>query len=174
MHDPEHAPHSHDHHDHGHQGRHEHHGGHDHNQHGAVVSTDAVFVVTINPEARVEVQRTGNQIAPLAVGEWADIPLLISNEGYVTGSLQILTVSVDGVEVDAPLTELTGLPTQEAAFRVRLVEPGAVDLTFRFWALGALGGLANKNTSHLYIRSEPQIETAEPLAGDPEKERATA
>ena len=54
--------------------------------------------------------------------------------------------------MDAPDTELTGAPSQRTRFRVRLAEPGAADLTLRFWAIGALGGLANKNTAHLYLR----------------------
>jgi len=120
--DPAHT--SHVHHDHAHHERHEHHT-HDH---GAAVPTETTaFVVTINPEARVDVRRTDKIIGPFTAGEWIVVPVLIANEGFVTGPLQILSTPVDGVEVDAPLTELTGGPTQETAFRIRFLEP--VDLS---------------------------------------------
>jgi hypothetical protein len=83
---------------------------------------------------------------------WAEIPVSVINQGYVTGPLQLRSSAVPGVEVDAPDTELTGASSQQTRFRVRLAEPGAADLTLRFWAIGSLGGLANKNTAYLYLR----------------------
>jgi hypothetical protein len=116
------------------------------------VTTDAAFVVTINPEGRVEARRTDVEVEALRPGEWATVGVAIVNQGYVTGPLQLRWSTVPGVEVEAPDTELVGEPRQDTEFRVRLAEPGAADLTLRFWALGALGGLANKNTAYLYLR----------------------
>jgi hypothetical protein len=116
------------------------------------VATDAAFVVTINPEGRVEARRTDVEVEALRPGEWATIGIAVVNQGYVTGPLQLRWSTVPGVEVDAPDTQLTGAPRQDTEFRVRLTEPAAADLTLRFWALGTLGGLANKNTSYLYLR----------------------
>lgn len=115
-------------------------------------ATNAVFIVTINPEARVNVDCSGASIDALNVGHWAIIPVAIVNEGYVTGPLQMRWSGVPGVEIDAPDTELTGASVQDTQFRIRLTEPIDADLTIRFWALGALGGLANKNTTSLYVR----------------------
>ncbi len=115
-------------------------------------ATDAAFVVTINPEGRVEAARTDLKVDRLRPDAWAEIPVSVTNQGYVTGPLQLRWSSVPGVEVDAPDMELTGAPSQQTRFRVRLAEPGAADLTLRFWAIGALGGLANKNTAYLYLR----------------------
>lgn len=117
-------------------------------------TTDAAFVVTINPEGRVEAARTDVEVGRLQPGAWADVPVLVVNQGYVTGPLQVRWTGVPGLDVDAPDTELTGAPTQDGWFRIRLAEPGAVDLTVRFWAIGSLGGLANKNTAHLYVRCQ--------------------
>lgn len=118
----------------------------------APLPANAVFVVTINPEARVNVDRTSVRVEALRSGDWAIIPVAIVNEGYVTGPLQMRWSVVPGVDIDAPDTELTGTSSQDTQFRVRLAEPNDADLTLRFWALGALGGLANKNTTSLYIR----------------------
>jgi hypothetical protein len=118
------------------------------------VATDAAFTVTINPEGRVEARRTDVEVEALRPGEWATIGIAVVNQGYVTGPLQLRWSTVPGVEVDASDTQLTGAPGQNTEFRVRLTEPAAADLTLRFWALGALGGLANKNTSYLYLRCQ--------------------
>ncbi|WP_152361772.1 hypothetical protein [Microlunatus speluncae] len=118
-------------------------------------STDtgnAVLVVTINPEGRVEAARTDVALDPARPGEWASVAVAVINQGYVTGPLQLRWSTLPGVEVDAPDTELTGAPRQDTRFRVRLTRPGGADLTLRFWALGSLGGLANKNTAFLYLR----------------------
>lgn len=115
-------------------------------------ATDAAFVVTINPEGRVEAVRTDIAVGRLRSDTWAEIPISVTNQGYVTGPLRLRWSAVPGVEVDAPDTELTGAPGQQTRFRVRFAEPGAAELTLRFWAIGALGGLANKNTAHLYLR----------------------
>lgn len=116
------------------------------------IETGAAFVVTINPEGRVDAARTDAPIAELSPGEWVDIDVMIMNQGHVTGPLQLRWSTVPSVELDAPDTQLTGAPTQDTRFRVRFAEPGAADLTLRFWALGSLGGLANKNTAYLYLR----------------------
>jgi hypothetical protein len=116
--------------------------------------TEAAFVVTINPEGRVEVARTDVAVDVLRPGEWVRIPVAVVNQGYVTGPLQMRWSALPGVEVEAPDAQLSGEPMQETEFRVRMIEPGGVDLTVRFWALGALGGLANKNTSYLYLRCQ--------------------
>jgi hypothetical protein len=118
-------------------------------------TSDAAFVVTINPEGRVEARRTDVEVDALRPGEWATIGVTVVNQGYVTGPLQLRWSSVPGVEVDAPDAQLTGASRQDTEFRVRLVEPVAAELTLRFWALGTLGGLANKNTSYLYLRCRP-------------------
>ena len=115
-------------------------------------TANAVFAVTINPEARVNVDRTDVSVDTLRPGDWTIIPVAVVNEGYVTGPLQLRWSIVPGVEIDASDTELTGAPVQDAQFRIRLTEPHDADLTLRFWALGALGGLANKNTTSLYLR----------------------
>ena len=117
-------------------------------------TTDAAFVITINPEGRVEAVRTDVAVDALRPGEWATIKVAVVNQGYVTGPLQLRWSTLPGVEVDAPDTQLTGAPSQDTQFRVRLAAPAAADLTLRFWALGTLGGLANKNTSYLYLRCQ--------------------
>ncbi len=117
------------------------------------VETTAPLSVTINPEARVNVARTGNRVESLPVGEWHAIEFPIVNTGFVTGLLVIESDPVPGVELDLPAHELTGVPRQEGAFRVRFDEPTIVDVTLTFRALGALGGLALHSSLHLILRS---------------------
>lgn len=121
----------------------------------ADTTANAVLSVTINPEARVEAHRTEVALDPLRPGEWSTVPVAIVNQGFVTGPLQMRWATMPGVDVDAQDFELTGAPTQDAQFRVRIAEPHDADITVRFWALGALGGLANKNTASLYLRCGP-------------------
>ncbi len=123
---------------------------------------EAAFVVTINPEGRVEAARTDAGIDRARPGEWLTVAVAVINQGYVTGPLQLRWSTLPGVEVDAPDTELTGAPRQDTRFRVRLAEPGAADLMIRFWALGSLGGLANKNTAFLYLRCRAPAEVTGP------------
>lgn len=119
------------------------------------VETDAPIAVTINPEARVNVARTSAPLAALSIGSWHAIDFAIVNEGYVTGPLAVEAEPVAGVRLDHLEHDLTGERLQDAAFRIRLDSPDAVDLTMNFRALAALGGLANHSTIHLLIRPGP-------------------
>jgi hypothetical protein len=139
---------NHDHHDHDH-------GDHDHGSHGAHgAETHAPVSVTINPEARVNVARTGAPLPEFPAGEWVSIPVAIFNQGFVTGPLAIVqTRPVPGIELDLPQHPLTGRD-HEVFFRVRFEAPAVVDVELRFYALGALGGLADHNTLALLLRCE--------------------
>ncbi|GAA1134886.1 hypothetical protein GCM10009630_36950 [Kribbella jejuensis] len=117
------------------------------------VATDAPIAVTINPEARVNVARSGAPVGTLTTGEWHTIPVTVVNDGFVTGPLVVEAEPVPGLELDAAANELTGEHRQDAAFRVRLDEPTMVDVTLTFRALGALGGLANHSTVNLLLSS---------------------
>lgn len=119
------------------------------------VDTAAPISVTINPEARVNVARTGTRVAPLHTGHWHPIDITIVNTGYVTGQLVIESSPVpSGVELDLPVHALSGEPRQEGGLRVRFDVPSIVDLTLTFRALGALGGLAIHSSLHLLLRSD--------------------
>ena len=117
------------------------------------VDTTAPISVTINPEARVNVARTGSRVESLTIGDWHTIEFPIVNTGYVTGLLVIEGDPVPDVELDLPVHELTGEPRQEGGFRVRFDVPTIVDVTLTFRALGALGGLAIHSSLHLILRS---------------------
>jgi hypothetical protein len=117
------------------------------------VDTTAALSVTINPEARVNVARTGSRVASLAAGEWHTIEFPIVNTGFVTGVLVIDGDPVPGIELDLPDHQLTGEPRQEGSFRVRFGAPTIVDITLTFRALGSLGGLAIHSSLHLLLRS---------------------
>jgi hypothetical protein len=117
------------------------------------IDTTAPISVTINPEARVNVARTAIRLGTMTAGEWHKIDIVIVNQGYVTGPLAIESDPVRGVKLDLPVHELTGEPRQYGGFRVRFETPTAVDLTFTFRALNALGGLANHSSLNLLLRS---------------------
>ena len=115
------------------------------------VETDAPLAVTINPEARVNVARSGAPIGTLKPGEWHTLAVTVVNDGFVTGPLAIEAEPVSGLRLELPAHELTGEHRQEAAFRVKLDAPTVVDVTLTFRALGALGGLANHSTVNLLL-----------------------
>ena len=119
----------------------------------APVDTTAPLSVTINPEARVNVARTGSRVQSLAIGDWHTIEFPIVNTGYVTGQLVIEADPVADMELDLPAHDLTGEPRQEGALRVRFDVPTIVDVTLTFRALSALGGLATHSSLHLILRS---------------------
>jgi hypothetical protein len=129
------------------------HRGHDHHAHHSAPEVTAPILVTINPEARVTAEATAAPVPRAAVGEWVETPVAILNEGFVTGDLTIEATPPAGLELDLPSTLLTGEHLQFAAFRYRLVGSNPVDVSLRFWALGALGGLADKNTLSLLLRA---------------------
>jgi len=115
------------------------------------VETDAPLAVTINPEARVNVARSGAPIGTLKPGEWHTLAVTVVNDGFVTGPLAIEAQPVSGVQLDLPVHELTGEHRQDAALRVWIDAPTVVDVTLTFRALGALGGLANHSTVNLLL-----------------------
>jgi hypothetical protein len=117
------------------------------------VETDAPLAVTINPEARVTVARTGAPLGELKPGEWHTIAVAVVNDGFVTGPLIAEAGPVPGVDWDLPVHHLTGEHRQDAAFRIRLDVPTVVDVTLTFRALAALGGLATHSTTNLLLRS---------------------
>ncbi|HZX07106.1 hypothetical protein [Kribbella sp.] len=117
------------------------------------VETTAPISVVINPEARVNVARTGHRVPNLTAGEWHTIEFPIVNTGFVTGQLVIESDPVPGIELDLPVHELTGEPAQDGSLRVRFDVPAVVDVTLRFRALGSLGGLALHSSLHLVLRS---------------------
>ncbi|WP_410786184.1 hypothetical protein [Kribbella sp. C-35] len=118
------------------------------------VDTDAPLAVTINPEARVNVARSGAPIGTLKPGEWHTLAVTVVNDGFVTGPLAVEAEPVRGLQLDLPVHELSGEHRQEAAFRVLLDSPTVVDVTLTFRALGALGGLANHSTISLLLSAQ--------------------
>lgn len=117
------------------------------------VETTAPLSVTINPEARVNVARTGNRVDSLPAGEWHAITFPIVNTGFVTGRLVIEAAPVPGVELDLPVHQLTGEPEQEGVVRVRFNAPTVVDITLTFRALASLGGLALHSSVNLILHA---------------------
>ena len=77
------------------------------------VETDAPLAVTINPEARVTVVRTGAPLGEPKPGEWHTVAVTVVNDGFVTGPLIAEAVPVPGVDWDLPVHHLTGEHRQE-------------------------------------------------------------
>ena len=116
--------------------------------------TTSPIVVTINPEARVSVQRTDVPLGTAAPDQWLDIPFDVINQGFVTGALTIEPSRLHSVELHAAPTALSGSASQRGRFRVRAGAGVVEDITLRFWARGALGGLADRNSIDLLIRGD--------------------
>ncbi|TDE09707.1 hypothetical protein [Jiangella asiatica] len=116
------------------------------------IDTTAPIAVSINPEARVTVARTGTALGDLIPGQWHTIGVAVRNDGFVAGPLAIEAPPVNGVDLDLPVHELTGHHRQDTAFGVRLHTATTVEVNLTFRALAALGGLANHSTLHLLLR----------------------
>ncbi|MEV0287992.1 hypothetical protein AB0H36_28080 [Kribbella sp. NPDC050820] len=116
------------------------------------VETDAPLAITINPEARVTVARTGVPLGQPTPGEWHTIPVAVVNEGFVTGPLSIEPEPVDGVAWDLLVQELTGERRQDTSLRVRVDTLAVVDVTLTCRAMSALGGLATHSTTSFLLR----------------------
>src|ERR1700722_19552268 len=54
----------------------------------AVRSTDAPIKITINPEARVSVTRSGELPPPVACGSAIELPVAIVNQAFLTAPLE--------------------------------------------------------------------------------------
>ncbi|MGW3955390.1 hypothetical protein ACWEKM_31660 [Streptomyces sp. NPDC004752] len=116
-------------------------------------ATEAPILVTINPEARVNVTRVPVALPEIRSGEWTAIPISVVNEGYTTGALVIEASPVMGIEFDDLHHVLTGR-NQEIHLLVRFDEAATVEIELRFLAAHALGGLSLHDTIPLILRCE--------------------
>lgn len=122
------------------------------------VESEAPIAVTINPEARVSAVRTNAAIGEAKLGEWHTIDIAVFNEGFVAGSLVIEAEPARGIQLDLPVSELSGEHRQDTSLRIRL-DTSAVDLTLTFRAITALGGLAKHSTIHFLVRSGSGVQS---------------
>ena len=115
---------------------------------------DAVFRVTINPEARVSVVQVGEIPAEVACGSPVILPVRVTNQGFVTAPLEASLVDAPaGVALDFPVLALKGAREETRVLRLTLARPGTVDLTLAFRTRNEIPDLNGRDRLHFLIRA---------------------
>ena len=98
---------------------------------GIAGPSDAAFPVTINPEARVSVQRIGR--APIGpCNDAIELGIRIVNQSSSHAALGVQILSRGAELVRGPERNLSGAETEILTIAVRLTLPPPVDLTLAF------------------------------------------
>lgn len=117
-------------------------------------AADAPIELTINPEARVSVVRGGAVPPAKACGQAIDLPVKITNQGFVTAPLEARLVDSipAGVGLEFSAEPLKGVREEHRVLRVTLKNPGTVDITIAFRAKNDIPDLGGRNSVHLLVR----------------------
>jgi hypothetical protein len=117
-------------------------------------STDAPIKITINPEARVSVSRSGELPPPAACGSAIELPVAIVNQAFLTAPLEatLLGNSPPGVRLQFPPDPLKGIREEIRILRVTISGPEATDLTISFRARNDIPDLGGRDRIHLLLR----------------------
>jgi len=119
----------------------------------AAAAGNAVFRVTVNPEARVSVVQVGEIPAETACGSPLSLPVRITNQGFVTAPLEASLVDAPpGVVLDFPALALKGTREETRVLRLTLAKPGTVDLTLAFRTRNEIPDLNGRDRLHFLIR----------------------
>lgn len=115
----------------------EHPADHSHHDHHVVEtrkSTDPPIKITINPEARVSVVRGGSLPPVKACGEAIELPVKITNQGFVTASLRASIVGDGGRHISVHMdgAKLSGKAEDNWTLHLIPIGPGLVDVTIAF------------------------------------------
>jgi hypothetical protein len=98
--------------------------------HAAPVDPEAAITVTINPEARVSVER-GPPPRPVDCGAATRLPVRVLNEGRVTAPLRASLVSGD-VAMAFEAIPLSGLAEERRTLEITVTGPDPADVTLAF------------------------------------------
>lgn len=131
---------------------HEHH--HDHAAMSVGAVEAATLTITINPEARVSVMRTGELPAAVECGKALEVPVAIANQGMVTAPLEASLVGSvpEGVVLEFSAEPLKGTAEERRALRLTLTKAPLVDVTVAFRAKNDIPDLGGRDRVHLLVR----------------------
>jgi hypothetical protein len=110
---------------------------------------EAPITITINPEARVSVTRTGD-LPKGPCGTSFDVPVNIVNRAFATSSLV-----VDSSPTDARLewspTPLLGMPEERRTLRVAIKTKADMDVTIAFRPSNDVPDLGGRDRVHFLV-----------------------
>jgi hypothetical protein len=115
---------------------------------------DPTLTITINPEARVSVKRTGELPPAAACGRALEVPVAIVNQGRITAGLEATLVdSVPaGVTLEFAADPLQGTADESRLLRLTLTSEPVVDVTIAFRAKHDKPDLGGRDRVHLLVR----------------------
>jgi uncharacterized membrane protein len=138
------------------QAQHEVHSEGDHTNANEVNSSSNVAAINImiNPEARISVSRGTLPLPAVACGHTMQLPVKISNQGFVTAPLQVTLVNSipEGVDLKFTSESLKGISEEIRILKVTLTKPEPVDITLSFRAENDIPDLGGGNRIHLMLR----------------------
>jgi hypothetical protein len=120
----------------------------------ALLFSDAPIKITINPEARVSVSRSGELPPPPACGTAVELPVTIINQAFVTAPLEATPVgnSPPNIRLEFPSDPLKGIPEETRILRVTIPGPEPTDVTISFRARNDIPDLGGRDRIHLLLR----------------------
>src|SRR5687767_1872692 len=102
--------------------------------HTSTLPSDAQFVVTINPEARVSVVLGVPLPPPAPCGSAMELRVTVINQGFVTAPLRAAIVGEGAqyVALHMDRTKLSGEAKDKRVIRLTLLKPELLDVTIAF------------------------------------------
>jgi hypothetical protein len=127
---------------------------HDHHAVQTPSPLDPPIKITINPEARVSVVRSGSFTAPVPCGTAAELPLKIINKGFVTSRLEASLVgnTPAGVTLNFDPEPLTGVPEELRELWIILPKAELTDITISFKLRNDIPDLGGRDRIHFLLR----------------------
>ena len=123
---------------------------------GAAAATEAIIVVTVNPEVRVSAALAGVWPPRTACGKPVELPVKIINQAFLTSRLEVRLVgeSPAGVALEFDRTPLSGVPEEMRTLRITLPTAATVDLTVAFRAPSESPDLGGRDRIHFVLRCQ--------------------
>jgi len=119
-------------------------------------ATEAMIVVTVNPEARVSAELAGVWPPRIACGKPVELPLKILNQAFLTSRLEVRLVgqSPAGVALELDRTPLSGAPEEMRTLRITVPTAKTVDVTVAFRAPAEIPDLGGRDRVHFVLRCQ--------------------
>lgn len=119
----------------------------------AAATTEAMIVVTVNPEARVSAVLAGVWPPRIVCGKPVELPVKILNQAFLTARLEARLVGQlpAGVALEFDRTPLSGAPEELRTLRIAVPIVAAIDLTVAFRAPAEIPDLGGRDRVHFVL-----------------------
>jgi hypothetical protein len=123
---------------------------------GAAAATEAMIVVTVNPEVRVSAELAGIWPPRIACGKPVQLPLKVLNQAFLTSRLEARLVgqSPAGVALELDRRPLSGALEEMRTLRITVPTAKTVDLTVAFRAPAESPDLGGRDRVHFVLRCQ--------------------